>query len=46
METLAEAARRRRSVKEEEFKATRRRKLQDVKRKAVGDVQSGSADEI
>jgi amino acid adenylation domain-containing protein/non-ribosomal peptide synthase protein (TIGR01720 family) len=42
METLAEAARRRRTVKEEEFKATRRRKLQNVKRKAVDDVQSGS----
>ncbi|MBO0798646.1 MAG: hypothetical protein J2P31_07465, partial [Blastocatellia bacterium] len=40
MGTLAEAARRRRSAKEEEFKATRRRKLQNVKRKAVGDVQS------
>jgi amino acid adenylation domain-containing protein/non-ribosomal peptide synthase protein (TIGR01720 family) len=46
IETLAEATRRRRSVKEEEFKATRRRKLQNVKRKAMGDVQSGSGDEL
>ncbi len=46
METLAEADRRRRSMKEEEFKATRLQKLQSVKRKAVGSAQSASGDEI
>lgn len=44
METLAEADRQRRSLKEEEFKAMRHLKLQNVKRKAVGRAQSGSGD--
>jgi amino acid adenylation domain-containing protein/non-ribosomal peptide synthase protein (TIGR01720 family) len=44
LETLAEADRRRRGMKEEEFKAVRRQKLQNVKRKAVGSVQSESGD--
>ncbi|MGE0127970.1 MAG: amino acid adenylation domain-containing protein [Blastocatellales bacterium] len=44
MATLAEADRQRRSMKEEEFKAMRHQKLQNVKRKAVGNAQSGSGD--
>jgi non-ribosomal peptide synthetase component F len=45
VETLAEADRRRRSMKEEEFKATRLQKLQSVKRKAMGSAQSGGGSE-
>ena len=45
MGTLAEADRQRRSMKEEEFKAMRHQKLQNVKRKAVGSAQSGSGGE-
>lgn len=45
LETLAEADRRRRGMKEEEFKAVSRQKLRNIRRKTMDSTQSSNGDE-